>query len=44
MARFIGTIICTIFGIFMLPILIFAYIILAIGEWSNSMLHLWRSE
>jgi len=32
------------FGIFMLPILIFAYIILAIGEWSNSMLHLWRSE
>lgn len=32
------------FGVCMLPILIFAYIILAIGEWSNSMLHLWRSE
>jgi len=44
MTRFIGTLICTIFGIFMLPVLISAYIILSIGEWSNGMLHLWKEE
>ena len=40
--RFIGTLLCAIFGVFMLPILIFAHILLAMGMWCEAMYMLWR--
>lgn len=43
MTRLLGLIVVSCFGLCMLPILIFAYILMAISEWANAMYELWRN-
>jgi len=43
-ARLLGTLVISCFGLCMLPVLVLAYVILAFAEWSNGMLHLWKEE
>lgn len=41
-ARLLGTLVISCFGLCMLPVLVLAYVILAFAEWFEAMYILWR--